>query len=190
MQVNLAPFVGVLKGVRPGTFQFWNCWYCVPSGDAHADARQLRTYQDGFTSYGSSRHLARWYAGETLGNGKVHTTEQNYSGPVLLRPEPFLSLPQPFDEGLTDWTQEEANAYWDALDQQWNRESITQVGGYPSWVQGSTTPLDPTTGQPSVFVLALGTGDTGVMWGDTGFYYFFVPTNGDLSEPFVLEQTT
>lgn len=52
------------------------------------------------------------------------------------------------------------------------------------------TPRDLNTGQPTVFAVALGTGDTGVMWGDTEFYYFFASTNGDLSEPFVLEQTT
>lgn len=133
VQVNLAPFVGVLKGVRPGTFQFWNCWYCVPSGDAHADARQLRTYQDGFKTYGPSRHLARWYVGETLGSGKIHTTEQNHSGPVLLRPEPFLSLPEPFNEDMSDWMEEESRVYADAFYQHWNGETITQVGGYPSW---------------------------------------------------------
>ncbi|WP_216318119.1 DUF1963 domain-containing protein [Deinococcus aestuarii] len=194
MQVNLAPFVGVLKFVQPGTFQFWNCWYCLPSGDAYADARQLRThsksYRADFISYGSSSHLARWYVGKALSLGTAHGAEQNYSGPILLSPEPYLSLPHPFDDGLDGWDSEEIDVYWEVSDQYWNRETISQVGGYPSWMQDGTTPRDPTTGEPTAFALALGTGDTGVIWGDTGFYYFFASNNGDLSEPFVLEQTT
>lgn len=189
MQVHLTDeLVATVPHLKRGTFQFWNCWYCVPEGDAYGDARQLRRFDKTFVSYGSSSQVARWFEGQQVEGGPLKDVEQNLPFLKRLTQEPYLSLPHPFDDLLNDWESEEREHYWEAMGKHINEDTICQVGGYPTWLQDGVTPLEPNTGQATDFVLALGTGDTDVIWGDTGFYYFFA-MEGDLSEPFVLEQT-
>jgi hypothetical protein len=53
------------------------------------------------------------------------------------------------------------------------KHEISQLGGYPVWVQGDHTPLCPICGRRSLFVAAIGSHDTDVIWGDSGYWYFF-----------------
>jgi uncharacterized protein YwqG len=191
MQVMLTQeVVENIPNMKPGTFQFWNCWYCVPKGDAYADARELQTFDTDFLPFGASRSIVRWFEDQNLGFGPPHKSEQNLPFLKVLTPEPFLSLPAYFDERfqVEEWSEDELSDYDDAFMDALNSETISQVGGYPSWIQDGVQPKNPAADKNAEFVIALGTGDTDVFWGDTGFYYFFA-ADGDLAEPFVLEQT-
>ncbi|GHF46286.1 hypothetical protein GCM10017781_23420 [Deinococcus metalli] len=192
MQIHLTEeLVSVLMGVKSGLFQFWNCWYCLPGGEAYADARDLLTFEmsEGKSvPYGSSRLLARWTEGGGNNTGPRYPSEQNLLFLKKLLPEAVLSLPHPFDEQFTTLEDDERDAYWDAARPYLNEDTLCQIGGYPAWMQDGRWPRRPATGRPADFILALGTGDTDVLWGDTGFYYFFAE-QGKLAEPFVLEQT-
>jgi hypothetical protein len=51
---------------------------------------------------------------------------------------------------------------------------VSRVGGHPPWIQGPEEP-DPCRecGAPLVFVGALGGSDTDILYGDSGYFYFF-----------------
>jgi hypothetical protein len=51
---------------------------------------------------------------------------------------------------------------------------ISRIGGYPPWVQSEDDmPQCPVCGAWAEFVGAIGSGDTGLIWGDSGYWYFF-----------------
>jgi hypothetical protein len=53
-------------------------------------------------------------------------------------------------------------------------EKMSRVGGYPPWVQfRDETPNCPICETRAEFVGAIGSEDTNLIWGDSGYWYFF-----------------
>ncbi|WP_417860660.1 DUF1963 domain-containing protein [Winogradskyella sediminis] len=80
---------------------------------------------------------------------------------------------------------------WDNYDQIVSKligeqEYQSQLGGYPTWVQGEATPID-SKGKPMKLLFQIDSEDNaGLMWGDAGLVYVFYDENtGDLE--FVLQ---
>jgi hypothetical protein len=73
-------------------------------------------------------------------------------------------------------------------------ELVSRVGGYPPWVQHEDdTPRCPVCGAWAAFVGAIGSDDTGLMWGDSGYWYFFAcretPVCRGLADPMMVLHT-
>jgi hypothetical protein len=71
---------------------------------------------------------------------------------------------------------------------------LSRVGGYPPWVQHEDdTPQCPVCGAWAEFVGAIGSHDTGLLWGDTGYWYIFAcrqtPACRGLADPLMVLHT-
>jgi hypothetical protein len=71
---------------------------------------------------------------------------------------------------------------------------LSRVGGYPPWVQHEDdTPRCPICGAWATFVGAVGSEETGLLWGDAGYWYIFAcratPACRGLADPLMVVHT-
>jgi uncharacterized protein YwqG len=176
-QVDFADSHGIGAFADRGLFQFFYCWGCfaMPSYDEFGWA--CRWYPDfDAQQMQSAAQLDAPYGSEDAA-GRV--------GPFGVELVPFLSVPGKFSDenpiprdAQNQMVSEEDGRLWavysftegfyleDAM--------ISRVGGYPPWVQfRDETPDCPVCGARAEFVAAIGSDETDLVWGDSGYWYFF-----------------
>ncbi|MFL5733185.1 MAG: DUF1963 domain-containing protein [Chloroflexia bacterium] len=194
-QINFAEFVGSGMFAEGGLFQFFYCWECFPISDKEiAEGAALR---------------CRWYpqfderAAEGTEQADYLVTDDMllYSPtPMRVNLTPFLSFPDLFnsDHPLAHMELDlDEDAGEDAFDVERSllptRDYISQLGGYPVWIQSDETPVCPVCGKQAVSVAAIGSDDTQLLWGDSGYWYFFAckatSTCEGLAKPLMLSQS-
>jgi uncharacterized protein YwqG len=175
-QIDFADFGGIGACADQGLFQFFYCWDCFGwPQDGFGCAS--RWYPD-FDAQ-EMRHVAQLEAPRPVREGAWRV------GPFGVERVPFLSVPGKFspENPIPESTQNERVSEEDG--QLWavysftaglylEDEMISRVGGYPPWVQfDDDTPTCPVCGAYATFVGAIGSEDTGLIWGDSGYWYFF-----------------
>lgn len=207
-QVNFGQFSGSGMFTKKGLFQFFYCWNCFPP---YSEEISPNVFEEGYPGYIPMELLEkqlgiafRWYADfDEATAATVPQAESPFKGAIVgadaISPVPYLSVPDRVDEAdpLADVDFEESNPddyEWDIRDSVLpTKECISQLGGYPVWVQNYDTPLCPACGNRSELVVAVGSGDTGLIWGDTGYWYVFAckatPKCKGLEYPLMLGQS-
>lgn len=188
-QINFREFSRSRMIEEQGLFQFFYCWKCFPlpmRDDLLQDAKTKWEEMPGLLATSIQQHEGicyRWYPDfdNELAKGilqvKCPNAEAIYSPPMCCRPKAILSLPDmladnnPIPEESAKLMKADSDAYKFTQDQE--SDEISQLGGYPEWIQDDDTPACPVCGRPSVLVGALGSGDTDVTWGDSGYWYIF-----------------
>jgi uncharacterized protein YwqG len=175
-QIDFADFKGVGVYAERGLFQFFYCWECFP----------LPPEDD-------SGYACRWYPDfdallvEDIPqlDTPLQVIESDYSrsvGPFEVQAVPFLSVPNDMSQELPIPTEalEEIVEDGDTLRQVYGDfvadyivDKVSQVGGYPDWIQYDDTPSCPVCERRAEFVAAIGSDDTDLLWGDAGYWYFF-----------------
>jgi len=175
-QVNFADFDGSFT--RRGLFQFFYCWRC--------NAAPL----EGFG------YSCRWYPEfEAQGAGDIPQLDSPYEvnmasyhlpiGPCAVDVVPFLSVPSivnpenPIPQAAWyDQVGEKEGELWRVFSSTkefyQEGEMMSRIGGYPPWIQyQDETPACPVCGKRAEFVGAIGSTGTNLIWGDSGYWYFF-----------------
>lgn len=193
-QVDFADFQGAGTFATRGLFQFFYCWDCFAFP------------QDGGFGYAS-----RWYpdfdAQQMRDEIQLDTPRQVVASPDCIGPlnvdcVPFLSVPGKSDaenpiphETLNTRVGEKGRRLWSVYSftegLYLEKQLISRIGGYPPWIQfEDDTPQCPVCGAYATFVGAIGSDDTGLRWGDSGYWYFFActatPACRGLSEPLMV----
>lgn len=176
-QIDFADFRGIGTFASQGLFQFFYCWDCnaLPPLDEFG-------------------YACRWYpdfsAHQMQSVPQLEAPPQITETALGVKPlgvdiVPFLSVPSkagpenPIPEDVLDEIVSEDDGqlwavYSFAEGLYLEGEMISRVGGYPPWVQFSDdTPMCPFCGAWAEFVAAIGSDDTGFIWGDSGYWYFF-----------------
>ncbi len=197
-QINFADFDAATFASR-GLFQFFYCWFCFPLPD---DAYEFGT-------------LCRWYP-DFLEN-EVLTVPQapcpyldelssdlyDLARPSQVDISPFLSFPSvlSFDNPIReDVLHETRHVEGKSLYELYLEipsfflNCLSQVGGYPNWVQDrDDTPCCPVCDQRAELVGAIGSDETNLVWGDTGYWYIFACKYTDkcpgLTQPLMASQS-
>jgi uncharacterized protein YwqG len=177
-QVDFADFAGVGTFATQGLFQFFYCWKCFA------------------TPPDDSGYACRWYpdfeAQQALSvpqlDSPYKVNEAAYHlpiGPCTVDVVPFLSVPGKFSsenpipqEAQNEMVSEKEGRLWAvySFTKEFYLESemISRIGGYPPWVQcHDDTPVCSVCGNRAEFVGAIGSDDTDLIWGDSGYWYFF-----------------
>jgi hypothetical protein len=175
-QVNFAEIDGCFS--KRGLFQFFYCWRC---------------YAGPADDFG---HTCRWYpnfeASQANGipqlNSPYEVNMASYHlpiGPCAVDVVPFLSVPGKSSQenpipvsAQNEMVSAEDGRLWSVYSSTkgfyLEEEKISRVGGYPPWVQfHDETPNCPICGTRAEFVGAIGSEDTNLIWGDSGYWYFF-----------------
>lgn len=194
-QIDLSDFHGVGTLVDRGLFQFFYCWDCF-----------------GLAPYDEFGYTCRWYPDfdaqdvrnvPQLDAPYEGTSAPGEAGPLRVEIEPFLSVPGKYclenpipKEALNEMIGDEGRlwsiySFTEGLYME--QEMISRVGGYPPWVQfEDDTPQCPVCGTYAEFVGAIGGHDTGLIWGDSGYWYFFAcqatPECGGMARPLMVAQ--
>ena len=105
---------------------------------------------------------------------------------LSVEPEPFLSLPDFGDENdplLNIDLAENKNLLLESRYDNFSLhrsllptgdyDHISHLGGYPVWIQDDATPKCPACGNRASLVVAIGSDDTDLLWGDSGYWYIF-----------------
>ncbi len=175
-QVDFADFQGVGTYARQGLFQFFYCWECAPIPPDDKFGYVCRWYPN------FSPQPAEYVA---LLPTPPQLVESEWKvGPFSVEVIPFLSVPGKFAvenpipeaiqkqmvprEGRPLWAIYTATAGLHLED-----ERISRVGGYAPWIQYPAPPKCPVCKKPAEFVAAIGSDDTGLIWRDSGYWYFF-----------------
>jgi uncharacterized protein YwqG len=166
-QINFSEFQGHTFAGQ-GLFQFFYCWDCFPLPPD--------------TDEGLA---CRWYSDINRSAAQAECPYQPRYKPFQVSIEPFLSVPGKFspENPIPDDVQDEMVSPEDG--RLWavysftpefylEKELISRVGGYAPWVQfNDETPTCPACGNRAEFVAAIGSDDTDLLWGDSGYWYFF-----------------
>jgi uncharacterized protein YwqG len=176
-QIDFEAFRGIGAFAGRGLFQFFYCWKCFP----HPPKDNF-----GFAS--------RWYPNfQAEGMLQVPQLDAPYppadtawrTGPLRVDIVPFLSVPGKFSpenpisrEAQNEMVSKEDGRLWSVYSSTkgfyLEGEMISRVGGYPPWVQfRDETPHCPVCNTRAEFVGAIGSDDTHLIWGDSGYWYFF-----------------
>jgi uncharacterized protein YwqG len=195
-QVNFADFGGIGSFADQGLFQFFYCWQCFPlSSEGPGWACRWFADFDPLQAEDIPQALCP-YAHEF---GTVDRL-----GPYAVEIVPFLSFPAkfsnenpiPFDM-QNEMVSKEDGCLWAVYSftkgLYLEDQMLSRIGGYPPWVQFQEETLDcPTCGQRAEFVGAIGSDDTNLVWGDSGYWYFFAckatPACQGLSKPLMASQ--
>jgi uncharacterized protein YwqG len=175
-QVNFAHFEGTFS--ERGLFQFFYCWRCntVPPD--------------------TSGFACRWYP--DFDPQQVREKPQLSSpyevnmapyhlpiGPCIVDVVPFLSVPGKFSkenpipqDAQNEIVSKQDGRLWSVYSSTkgfyLEDEMVSRLGGFPPWVQfRDETPQCPVCGMRAEFVGAIGSEDTNLIWGDSGYWYFF-----------------
>jgi uncharacterized protein YwqG len=176
-QIDFADFSGSVTLVNTGLFQFFYCWECFPMpSDTFGWA--CRWFPDFSAEHAQTLPQATCpYA--------TASEEADRIGPYEITAVPFLSLPAKFSlenpiphETQNEMVGKEEGRFWAVYSftkgLYLEDEMISRIGGYPPWVQfQDDTPICPICGARMVFVGAVGSDDTDLIWGDSGYWYFF-----------------
>jgi uncharacterized protein YwqG len=180
-QVDFADFGGAGSFAERGLFQFFYCWRCLavppdeygyscrwyPEFDAEqaGDVLQMDSpYEANIASY----HLpigpcvfdnVRFLSVPSIGSKK--------------NPIPLGALNAPVgDEGKSLW-----EIYYATREFRFEGKMTSRIAGYPPWVQfRDETPACCVCSKRAEFVGAIGSDDTDLIWGDSGYWYFFACT--------------
>jgi uncharacterized protein YwqG len=177
-QIDFADFRGIGAFASQGLFQFFYCWKCfaVPPKDEFGYA--CRWYPD-FNAQ-QMRNVAQLDAPY-----QVPTDMAGRVGPLRVDIVPFLSVPGKWSrenpipvDAQNEMVSKEDGRLWSVYSSTegfyLEGEMISRVGGYPPWVQfRDETPNCPVCGTRAEFVGAIGSDDTALIWGDSGYWYFF-----------------
>ena len=176
-QIDFADFRGIGTFASQGLFQFFYCWDCFALPPQDEFGYVCRWYPD-FKAQ-QMRNVAQLDA-------PYQTTETAWgSGPFRVDIVPFLSVPGKFSQenpipenAQNEMVSKEDGRLWAVYSFTkgfyLEGEMISRVGGYPPWVQfHDDTPNCPVCGTRTEFVGAIGSDDTDLIWGDSGYWYFF-----------------
>lgn len=176
-QVDFADFAGIGSFTDRGLFQFFYCWDCFawPPSEQYGCVR--RWYPD--FAADRMQEVAQVEAPrETIESRR--TVE-----PCRVDRVPFLSVPavsspeNPIPrEAQNQMVSDEDGRLWSVHSFTegfyLERQLISRIGGYPPWIQyEDDTPDCPACGRRAEFIGAIGSEDTGLLWGDSGYWYFF-----------------
>jgi hypothetical protein len=179
-QINFAEFEAATFAPQ-GLFQFFYCWACFPL--------------PGYTPYEFER-LCRWYPDFSRNEAEgvpqtpcpyldeLSADQRELGRPYRVAIIPFLSAPSAIssDNPVPEELQgKPLNTEGETFYKLYNktaglylRECVSQVSGYPNWVQDNDeTPHCPACGGRAELVGAVGSDDTNLIWGDTGYWYLF-----------------
>ncbi len=176
-QIDFADFKGIGAFASQGLFQFFYCWDCFAWPPHEEYGYACRWYPD------FSAHRMRNVA-------QIDTPPQiaesvRSFGPFCVDIVPFLSVPgksspeNPISKSAqNEMVSEEDGRLWAvySFTEGFYLESelISRIGGYPPWIQyEDDTPHCPVCDARAEFVGAIGSADTGLIWGDSGYWYFF-----------------
>ncbi len=198
-QINFAEFAAATF-TSQGLFQFFYCWSCFPlPGDPYAFDALCRWYSD-FTSNEAELlpQVPCPYVDE------LPPDQSELARPYQVERIPFLSVPSavsldhPVPQELQDQPlNPEGETFYELYNETtglYLRECVSQVGGYPNWVQDTDeTPHCPICGKRGELVVAVGSDDTSLIWGDTGYWYIFACKRTDkclgLNRPLMASQS-
>ena len=176
-QIDFADFNGIGTFASRGLFQFFYCWDCFALPP-----------QDEFD------YACRWYPDfDAQQMQNVVQLDAPYQAtdtawgvePLCVDIVPFLSVPGKFSQenpipenAQNEMVSKEDGRLWAVYSFTegfyLEGEMISRVGGYPPWVQfHDDTPNCPVCGARAEFVGAIGSDDTDLIWGDSGYWYFF-----------------
>jgi len=176
-QVDFADFGGVGTFVNQGLLQFFYCWDCFAWPPHETFGYACRWYPDFSTR--RVQNIAQMEAPSQVAESARGV------GPFRVDVVPFLSVPGKFclenpipKSAQNKIVSKEEGRLWAIYSFTkgfyLEDEMISRVGGYPPWVQfEDDTPRCPVCGAWAEFVGAIGSGDTGLIWGDSGYWYFF-----------------
>ena len=195
-QIDFADFRGNGAFANQGLFQFFYWWDCfaLPPQDEFGYA--CRWYPD------FSAHRMQ----DVPQLDAPHQAAETAPSIVPFRVDiiPFLSMPakcgqeNPIPQNaLNELVSKEDGRLWAVYSftkgLYLEDELISRIGGYPPWIQfRDDTPSCPVCGTRAEFVGAIGSDDTDLIWGDSGYWYFFAcrattECNG-LAKPLVASQ--
>jgi hypothetical protein len=200
-QLNFAEFAAATFATQ-GLFQFFYCWRCAPLpglNDEYDFATLCRWYPD-FRS-----DVAATVSQVPCPYLKELTPDQvELAKPCQVDIIPFLSVPSAVsdDHPIPQEVQVELlNAAGETFYRLYNRtpglylrDYLSQVNGYPVWVQDNDeTPRCPLCGGRAELVGAVGSDETNLIWGDTGYWYIFAcqftEQCGGLNNPLMASQS-
>lgn len=196
-QIDFADFGGAAVFEDHGLFQFFYCWECFPLPPEDEFGYASRWYPD----FGAER-----LHGIPLLDAPYKLTEAFHGeiGPYDVDIVPFLSIPDMMDEQnpipekerrkkVDDGNDDLWDVYDYLIDDLYEGDEISRVGGYPAWIQYDHTPNCPVCGKRTEFVGAIGSDDTDLLWGDSGYWYFFACRATEecygLAKPFMRSQS-
>ena len=174
-QVDFADFQGAATFAEKGLFQFFYCWACfaMPVEDNGYECRWYPDY-----------HVVKAQGVSQM--DAPYEIKDIFEAVAALETTivPFLSVPArsdpkcPISEEAQNEMVGEDGRLWSIYDFTKgffiDNEMISRVGGYPPWFQDQDeTPNCPICQERMVFVAAIGSDDTGLVWGDSGYWYFF-----------------
>lgn len=189
-QINFAEFSGSGMLEERGLLQFFYCWLCFPMPMSDSEANEVNNDEDYFyggllaVQHDQPHGIAyRWYPDFRVDLASLTPQlscpdeEFVFGAPLSCDPLPVLSLPDVSDQSntLPDISSEldDSDLLAIRIVPAQIARTVSQLGGYPDWVQNEETPHCPVCKQPAVLVGALGSDDTNVIWGDTGYWYIF-----------------
>lgn len=177
-QLNFADFRAATFTPR-GLFQFFYCWLCFPLPGSSYDFESLCRWFPDFTVDRAmmSAQVSCPYL-DTLPPDQL-LLNRPYEVQLL----PFLSIPSAeSDENplnaeirsrICNASGEEFFSMYTHAQDFYLGDCVSQVGGHNDWVQHDETPSCPICGQRAELVGAVGSDDTNLIWGDTGYWYIF-----------------
>jgi uncharacterized protein YwqG len=176
-QVNFAEFENFF--INKGLFQFFYCWRCnvVPPANYGYACRWYPTFETSLTN-----DMPQLNSPYEINMAPYHLP----IGPCAVDVVPFLSVPGKFslENPIPKKAQNEIVSKKDG--RLWSvysftrglyleHEMISRIGGFPPWVQfRDETPNCPVCGTRSEYFGAIGSDDTDLIWGDSGYWYFFI----------------
>jgi uncharacterized protein YwqG len=175
-QIDFAQAGGEGAFVDLGLFQFFYCWDCFPlvGEDLGLTTRWYPDYDRR-----KARKVPQIDSPENEGGD-----HRRVVAPRVFRWVPFLSVPSvnanklPVPERamhkvVGDNDERLFDVYASTEEFHLNDREYCQVGGYARWIQFDDTPNCQVCCKPCEFVAAIGSEGTGMLWGDSGYWYFF-----------------
>lgn len=177
-QLNFADF-GAATFARQGLFQFFYCWLCFPLPGSPYDFDMLcRWFPDFTVDIASTIAQASCPYRDELPPDQLFLNR-----PYHVELLPFLSVPsaESDDNPLkaeirAQFVNTEGESFYKLYNDTpgwYLGKCMSQVGGYPDWVQNDDTPHCPICERRAELVGAVGSDDTNLIWGDTGYWYIF-----------------
>lgn len=196
-QVNFADFAETPAFEQKGLLQFFYCFDCMPMpfGWNEPDPGQWECRW--LPDFDAERQGSLPQAECPYADYRDEDRFPAWQG-MVARLVPFLSVPSEFNTephipasvmeaamgDMHRWEPDDAGEGTFP-----SAPFLSRIGGYVPWVQSddATTPRCPHCGNPAEFVGAIGSGETELLWGDSGYWYFFAcrktATCNGLAEP-------
>ena len=176
-QIDFADFDGGTFASR-GLFQFFYCWKCfaVPPDDL---GYSCRWYPDFEAQQASD--VPQLNSPYEINTASYHLP----IGPCAMDAVQFLSVPaigsqenpiplRALNKSVSSEGKDLWEIYYSTREFRFDGGMKSQIGGYPRWVQfRDETPECQVCGKRAEFVGAIGSDDTDLIWGDSGYWYFF-----------------